>query len=152
LERVDSSLLQEWETLASGAGDESVPDAAPVLEPREIRGRIRAELHALVRALASRNWDEAQAGVRRTDDAWNADDFESSLADFLEGEHAVRFDHEARLSQQTHLEDLGQGAWRFRQWLLGRDEPWAVEGRVRLQGADAPRDGVWIEVDRVAEM
>ena len=73
LSRVDSSLVEEWESLAKSkppALADADPVAAPasggrVLDTRELETRIRTELHLLVRALSVGNYAEAANCVRQ---------------------------------------------------------------------------------------
>jgi hypothetical protein len=64
---VDASLLQAWEALrAPAAAAAAQPAPRPfdlAQEPRALLARVRAELHALVRALAAGDW-EAPASTR----------------------------------------------------------------------------------------
>ncbi|HTU60745.1 MAG TPA: DUF3516 domain-containing protein, partial [Polyangiales bacterium] len=69
LERIDSSLVTEWEAMVAPSPD------APAAEPerreqkditrdkKAFAARVRHELHALVRALAARDYEEALASV-----------------------------------------------------------------------------------------
>jgi superfamily II RNA helicase len=79
IERVDSSLVQEWERMLSGAHqvDEKLaarlermrPEELDIsLDRKEFYARIRAELHQLVHALARRDWEEALASIRAQGD------------------------------------------------------------------------------------
>ena len=68
LERVDSSLVDEWERMLEGEGAKQPLAAQRVhalaADPRVLRSRIRADMHALVRALAQKDWEEALSTVR----------------------------------------------------------------------------------------
>jgi superfamily II RNA helicase len=75
LERTDTSLLEEWESLlhpelhaAELADRQAAREALRAHElldnPKAFTARVRAELHQLVRALARRDWEEAAAAVR----------------------------------------------------------------------------------------
>jgi superfamily II RNA helicase len=77
IERVDSSLVQEWERMLSGAHqvDERLaarlekmrPEELDIsLDRKEFYARIRAELHQLVHALARRDWEEASRASARS--------------------------------------------------------------------------------------
>ncbi len=76
LERVDSSLLQEWESMLHGAAQQDVygaeadepPRALDIsADPKSFTARVRAELHSLVRALAAQDYEEAALSVRQPD-------------------------------------------------------------------------------------
>ncbi len=100
LERVDTSLIEEWESLlhpelrlSRAAVD--AHDAHRLLaleelltEPRKRTSRVRAEVHRLVRALSRREWEEA-SGLIRQDEAdaetlWPPERLEAALAPFFE--------------------------------------------------------------------
>jgi hypothetical protein len=151
---VDSSLVTEWERLVRG-GD--VADEAPIdisADRRSFYARVRAELHALVRALSREDWDEAAACVRDADDEpWTALAFQRALEPFLQEQGGVRFDHRARLGEHTVITPVGDHQWRVRQVLLPRSEAeieadeadsgldpdtWILEGRIDLRGDTNP--------------
>ncbi|NJK31146.1 MAG: DUF3516 domain-containing protein, partial [Deltaproteobacteria bacterium] len=79
IERVDSSLVQEWERMLSGAHDledrliakleRMRPEELDIsLDRKVFYARIRAELHHLVHALARRDWEEALGSIRARPD------------------------------------------------------------------------------------
>lgn len=154
LAHVDSSLVAEWEQLVHGGlPGEPVVRIDISADRRAFAARVRAELHALVRALARRAWDEAAASVKG--DGFDPDALERALAPFLEAHGDVAFDHRARLAEHTTITPIGPRRWAVRQRLLpkvvphdedGDDEgTWAVEGVVDLQ-ADTNPDGPLVEV------
>jgi hypothetical protein len=172
LAQVDASLLMEWETLMAG-GDAPAADAGRPVDISEDRrtfhARIRAELHALVRALAHRDWEEAAATVRRAEDGpWSPDEFEKALAPFLEEHGDVAFDHRARLGTCTSVKPDGPHRWIVRQTLLAPLAPhaadtyafdtgesedvgrWSIEARIDLRGNTNP-DGPLIEIVAIGE-
>jgi hypothetical protein len=105
---------------------------------------VRAELHALVRALAMRDWDEAAACVRRgEDDPWGPDDLHRALARFLDEHGDVGFDNRARMSEHTEITPVGPHQWTVRQRLLPKariqTERYDVEGHED----DAFDEGTW---------
>ncbi len=166
LGRVDSSLVTEWETLLAGTdtGPDQVRPVDISLNRRLFHARIRAELHAIVRALSQQDWEEA-ASCARGD--WSAGDFEAALQPWLEEHGDVAFDHRARLASNTRVEQTAPHTWTVRQTLLARvsvygdadatgyedleDEvAWELEGRVDLTGDTNP-DGPLVEVVRIGE-
>jgi superfamily II RNA helicase len=154
---VDASLLTEWEELL--AGEDAPADAAPRLpdvsaDPKAFKARLRAELHALVRALSLGDWEEAAGCVRRDEDApWGPADWEAAARAFEEEGGGVAFDHRARLAEHTRITPVAPLLWRVEQLLLPRawegeeeDAPrWRIEGRVDLR-ADRNPDGPLVEV------
>ncbi len=164
---VDSSLLTEWERLVSGA--DLVTEAPPIdisQDRRAFYARIRAELHALVRALSRQDWEEAAATLRRADeDPWGPAELQRALAPFLDAHGGVRFDHQSRLTEHTTITPVGPHQWTVRQDLLpppahdeGEDEEdtglspdlWVIEGRIDLR-RDTNPDGPLVVLERVGE-
>jgi predicted ArsR family transcriptional regulator len=174
VERVDSSLLEEWESLLSPqeAGAEEAaaasarareaeaarrerPVAVLLRDPRAFTARVRAELHNLVRALARRDWEEAAASVRHAPGApqpWTAERFETALAPYFEDYGELSFGPEARRHVHTRIEEQdveegGRRRWRVSQVLLDPqgDHLWHVLGTVALD-PDDPLDGPLVEV------
>ena len=156
---VDSSLLTEWEQLLRGGDAPTVDTTAPVdisADRRVFAARVRAELHALVRALSRQDWAEAAACVRRAEDGpWGPEDFSAALAPFLDELGEVAFDHRARMAWHTTLRPDGPHQWSVRQVLLpvdgldaeGEEEVsgWAIDGRIDLRANTNP-EGPLVEV------
>ncbi len=170
LGQVDASLVTEWETLLTG---QPVVGEAPhkpdiSADPRAFAARVRAELHALVRALAARDWDEAAGTLRPGPDGEepSAAELEAALAPFLEEHGAVGFDHRARLAANTTITKVGRHQWEVSQRLFPpsgarteqfrvegwRDEDeesaWAIEGRVDLSEDTNPSGPLvtWVQL------
>jgi len=157
IERVDASLLEEWQRLrdpgfdavaATRIGDaEPAPAPAPFdlgAHPRALAARVRAELHGLVQALARRDFEEAARCVRDdADDPWPAARFEAALTPFF-AEHAeLVFTPAARQAHWTRIRPLEPGASRrfsvSHTLLDPADENfWSVEGEVELAPGSAP--------------
>jgi hypothetical protein len=148
LERVDSSLVAEWESLLHPELRAPAPAAAPALrvydlaaDPRELRARVRAELHRLTRALAARDWEEAVRLVYRDpDDPWTEERFARALEPFRAEYGDIVFTPRARENQWTRLEPDGPRRWRATQVLLDRDDDnlWCIEAEVDLGGERDP--------------
>ena len=168
---VDASLLTEWEKLLHG---EDTPEADTrrvdiSADRKSFNARIRAELHALVRALALQDWEEAAACIRRDEAGpWGPEDIAAALAPFVDEHGGVAFDHRARLATCTSVKPDGAHRWIIRQTLLparaqadadtwGYDNPddegsdagaWVIEGRIDLR-ADTNPDGPLVTVERI---
>ncbi len=143
LARVDSSLIEEWESLI--APDEETEEMAPpppspldfVRDDKAFKARVRAEIHALVKALAEGDWDEAASSVRPSEtDPWDAKRFEQALAPFLEEHERLLFDHSARLPTRTRLSKTSENTWSVVQTLVdpADNNDWAVEASIDLEG------------------
>jgi Domain of unknown function (DUF3516) len=156
LQRVDSSLVAEWEHLLAEAGpqvtdDESGGPAVPAVDltrdPQKLRACLRADLHLLVKALADRDYEEAAslvgAGLDQAPaEAWTAERFAQALAPFDAEHERVAFTHAARLSDKTIIEELQPRVFRVRQLLLAPtgDTEWSLGAEIDLR-ADASGEG-----------
>jgi superfamily II RNA helicase len=156
LARVDSSLVEEWESLVHPGEPRERPSAtaaprqAPDLarHPKALAARIRAEMNQLVRALATGRFEDAAACVRQdSDDPWDAARFEAALAPFLAEYGRIVFDPHARLSEHTSVQPLAARRFAVRHKLLdpAGDGFWYVDGEVDLAAERAP-EGPLVEV------
>ncbi len=165
LERIDSSLIEEWESMRHPELLlEGVPDsktAHRMLAARELRGnparlasRLRAEMHQLVASLARHDWEEAAACVqRRRDDPsvlQEPEDFSCALEPFFADHVEIVFDHNARLAEHTQITSIGANQWQVIQVLLDPSDEnlWCIEGHVDLSD-DANVEGPLIVVTRI---
>ena len=156
--RVDSSLVDEWESMVR-PGEVREAKAAPVRpqpldlarHPKALAARIRGEMHLLVRALAGGHYEDAAGYVRQDeDDAWDAARFEAALAPFLAEYGRIVFDGRARLADQTLIKTVAQRRFEVHQKLLDRngDGFWHIEGEVDLEGERAP-EGPLLRMRRI---
>jgi len=165
LERVDTSLIEEWESMRHPELLlEGVPDAktAHLLlaaqqlrdDPAALASRLRAELHQLVASLARRDWEEAATCVRLAADEPSAlveaDDFSAAMEPFFADHVELVFDHRARLAEHTQLTPDGDNQWQVVQVLLDPSEEnlWCIEGKVDLSD-DANVEGPLVVVTRI---
>jgi hypothetical protein len=153
LERTDTSLLQEWESLvhpdlrAATASPASMHRRLAVEElladPRRFAARIRGELHALVAALSRGEWEEAAAAIRQGEEGsrthWSPAALEQAMAPFLARHRALVFEHRARLADKTLVQQEAQFRWRVTQVLCDPDgdDDWHLAAEIDL--ADAER-------------
>ena len=146
LARIDSSLIEEWESLvnpgeAPAKETELVSDRAPRrLDPKAFQARVRAELHQLLQALARGDYAGASACVAHSEDAWHADRFETELAPVLESQSRLRTDPEARLGHWTRIEETTPLHFDIVQTLLDEEGEGAgvIEATVALEEAQMP--------------
>jgi hypothetical protein len=117
---VDSSLLNEWETLLAGqdAPGSSTTPLDISADRRSFYARLRAELFALVRALARQDWEEAAATLRPGERTWAPEELAQSMEPFFAEFSGLAADHRARLAGNTEIEAEGGHLWRVRQRLL----------------------------------
>jgi hypothetical protein len=169
LERTDTSLLDEWESLLHPelhareiadrrAAKEALRAHELLDDPKAFTARVRAELHQLVRALARRDWEEAAAGVRPGDPddpsgpaaPWTPERFEAALAPFHAAYAEILFTPEARQAHWTVIDPTGPRAWRVRQTLLdpAGDHLWHLEGAIDLT-AGASFEGPLVRLRRI---
>jgi len=153
LAHADSSLVTEWEKMLDpGEQAPAGPPPAPDISrnKRTFLARVRAELHQLVRSLARRDWDGAEACV--VDGGWSASDFSDAMAPFFDEFDSLRFDHAARLGEHTQITSTGRHEWRATQRLLDPEGEgaWAIEATVDLREDQAP-EGPLLRVHAIAE-
>ncbi len=157
--RVDSSLLEAWERLLAPGEPEREAAPAPLgvpaprpfdlaEHPKALHARIRAELHALLRALAARDWAEAATCVRsEPDDAWPAARFEQALAPYFAEYGEIVFTPAARALHRTLVRPAGARVWDATQVIVDPrgEEQWCVRVRVELPRGPVP-EGALVRV------
>lgn len=155
IERTDSSLLEEWESLV--LHDLKRPDAgrrherhlslelAELLSDRRaFAARVRAEMHQLVRALRLRDWEEAVASVRPSPDdpvgEWTPERFEAAMEPFFAAHGELVFDAAARFADKTILRPDGHRRWKVSQILCdpGGENTWSADAEIDLTGDRVP--------------
>jgi superfamily II DNA/RNA helicase len=153
LERVDTSLLDEWERLRhpewqlEAGADEPTAAEAQLEEllddPAALHARVRSELLQLVRALAEKDWTEAVACVTSDPEdpegPWTEERFAAAMEPFFDTYSELVFSHEARRKRFTQLRGAGPRQWRVAQVLVDPegDNLWHVAGRVDLRNPSA---------------
>ena len=160
LARVDSSLLDAWRSRVEGreplgrAAPEATaaaPAPPPAVDARVLGARVRAELHALVRALSRRDFEEAARCVAQDPaDPWDAARFAEALAPFFAEHERIVFEPRARQANWTTLRSAGPRRYDVAQVLVDPDDEnlWCVEGGIELPGARLP-DGPLVHVRRI---
>lgn len=143
LEHVDRSLLQEWEAMLhpaevlGEAGELRTVERDLARDPKAFGARIRAEMHALVRALATHAYDEAATLVRQhPDDPWTPERLEAAMRPYFADHERLRYDHGARFPKYTIVRPSGHRTWSVRQILVDPEEDnlWVLEAEVDLRG------------------
>ena len=164
LARVDSSLIAEWEQMLAGNPAPGVEPDRPIdisADKKRFYARIRAELHAVVRALSRQDWEEAAAALRQDQgEPWSPDQLQKALQPFLDEHGAVAWDGRARQGNLTQIVADGRLVWKVRQRLLpialpNADEEedavaWFVEGVVDLRTNTNP-DGPLVALQRLGD-
>jgi superfamily II RNA helicase len=162
LRAVDSSLVDEWErlrdpTLARVVAPEEVALgsaklADPTRDMKRFTARVRAELHRLLKAVASKDWEEAQAAlfVPEQEVPWTAERFEAELGPFFEAHGAVDLTPRARQPLHTTLREEGPRSWRAQQRMLDPDGEgdWMLDCVIDL-AVSRPDDAPLITLRRI---
>ena len=111
-------------------------------------------MHALVRALARGDPEEAAASVWQGGrDPWPAARFDEALRPFVELWGAPLFDHRARLADKTTITELGERRWSVVQRLVDAEEEadWCIEATVDLGAEGADPDGPLLAIRRIGD-
>ncbi len=145
INRADSSLVQEWERMMGIGGAEGgeADEGPPALDAdeRAFKARVRAELRAIVGALAADDLEEAAGLLRQVaGDTWSPMRIERELAPYLEEYDRILFDHASRATSLTRITRDGPGKWAVTQVLCdpeGHNE-WYLRGRVDLDKIPDP--------------
>jgi len=145
LRQTDSSLLEEWESLRDPDGRPQQPSrdeparARATLrplrqDPAAFAGRVRMELHRLVKMLAVKRYEDAAAALYDPEKSWTAARLATELEPYWKDHASILVTPEARRPHLTTIRPDGEGIWRVTQQLLDPtgDDDWAVEGRVDL--------------------
>lgn len=165
IERVDSSLVQEWERMLGGAHDleEKLVRKLERMRPEELDvsldrpgffARIRAELHQLVHALARRDWEEALASIRGQADAegedWSEARLEQALAPYYAEYPQLVFGPTARATDKTKIIELEDHRWSVQHTLVDPQDDgfWFIDGEVDLRDDHSP-EGPLVRVLRI---
>jgi superfamily II RNA helicase len=153
LRHVDSSLLDEWESLMSPDGKRIRAEplaGAPVNDPRAQAARVRAELHRLLRALGEKRWDEALACLAPSEIEWTAQSLQAAMNDYFAEHASVILTPVARRPSNTILQPLGPGRFDARQRILDpeEDEDWMIHVLVDFT-ARPGEDGPLLQLQRI---
>ncbi len=150
IQRVDSSLIDAWETLSDPVAKLARSEAAArqfdlAKDPALLAARARSELHVLVRALAVGDFEAAAACVHQdADDPWDALRFERALAPYFDEYAEILFTPDARNSRRTRLASSGPRTWNVSQVLVDPqgDHFWAIEAAIDLTQQRDPEDPI----------
>jgi hypothetical protein len=137
LQRVDNTLVQEWESMLLGPETEQSDEPRAgydlVHDEKAVRACIRADLHLLVKALSERDYAEAASLVQSDpEDPWTEERFERALVPFYAEHEEIVFGPEARRADKTLLTPLPDHRYRVQQILVDEsaDNNWYLEGEV----------------------
>ncbi|MEN8183837.1 MAG: DUF3516 domain-containing protein, partial [Myxococcota bacterium] len=153
--RVDSSLLREWESRRDPGRRPAVPEPAAEAQdrllPEVFAAHVRAQLHALVRALSESDYEEATRWVRQApDDPWSAERFKAALAPFHAEHERIVFEPRARQPRHTVLKRRSPRHYEVMQVLVdpADENLWCLEGEVVLEEERLP-EGPMLRLRRI---
>ncbi len=143
--QVDSSLIDEWEKMRTGAppggaGERATEGGEPegsrdvTIDERGFMVLVRNAVFEIVRALARR--DYGGASERIADPEWPPSRVEAAMAPYFADHGAVRADPDARSPKLLALEK-GDFTWDLRQTLIDADgeTPFYLGGYVDLEAS-----------------
>jgi hypothetical protein len=144
---VDSSLVDEWERLRDPGFEPAAradPRAAlgpPPLwaDPRAFAARLRNELHALLVALARKDWEAALAALAPGAD-WTAARLEAELAPYFAEHERIDTTPAARRPHHTFVKEVAPRRWEAVQRVVDEagEVDWMILCEVDLSGAHDP--------------
>jgi len=165
LARVDTSLVREWERMVAGVesnaqqvepsaeAEESEPEPYDIANDRRaFTARVRAELHALVKAISRGDLEEALACLASdADDPWAPERLEEALEPARAEEGEIRSGPDSRAPSLTRVESTGERRWSVEHTLVGPEgpSPWRVQAEIDLREVDAA-DGPLLRLRAIA--
>jgi superfamily II RNA helicase len=128
---VDSSLLDEWESLMRPGVPRPTVEAAraPEFDLRQFAARVRGELHRLLKALAERRYPDALAQLAPSDEEWTAEKIAAAMDEYWKEHAAIVTTPLARRPSQTVFKPLDARRFEARQRILDPegDEDWMLD-------------------------
>ncbi|HVR63634.1 MAG TPA: DUF3516 domain-containing protein, partial [Polyangia bacterium] len=152
LQVIDSSLLDEWESLKDSTGRRVVVHEAVIAEkprdlaadPKALAVRVRAELHALLKALSARDHAGALAclapGSTDADGAaWTEERLAAAMAPYWAAHPRIDTTPAARRPHNTIVTRIDDRPFRAQQRIIdpAGDEDWSIDCLVDLDAAPA---------------
>ena len=141
IRQVDSSLLEEWESLKhplQTRPEERLAKAEapfdPSADPKAFRARLRIELHRLVGALALRNHEEAAASIHQPEHDWTPEQLAAEMEPYWREHSGIDLTPRSRQPAHTTLKAVGPRKWEVSQRILDPegDDDWMLECLVDL--------------------
>jgi hypothetical protein len=151
LERIDSSLVAEWESLVEPGAEVSEAAAPPPVkdisrDQKSFYARIRHELHTFVRALAASDFEEAALSIH-PESTLSEHDLQKAMERYFEEYPAVVVDPRSRTVDRTQIERLEPHLFQVRHTIVDPedDNMWFAEGTIDLRQDRAP-EGVLLRL------
>ncbi len=141
IRQVDSSLLEEWESLKhplQARPEERLAKADepfdPSADPKAFRARLRIELHRLLGALALRNHEEAAASIHQPEHDWTPEQLAAEMEPYWREHSGIDLTPRSRQPVYTTLKAVGPRKWEVGQRILDPegDDDWMLECLVDL--------------------
>ena len=141
IRQVDSSLLEEWESLKhplQARPEERLAKAEapfdPSADPKAFRARLRIELHRLLGALALRNHEEAAASIYQPEHDWTPEQLAAEMEPYWREHSGIDLTPRSRQPAHTTLKAVGPRKWEVSQRILDPegDDDWMLECLVDL--------------------
>jgi hypothetical protein len=154
---IDSSLLEEWESLkqpgarAKRAAAAVRPAVDVAAERRATMAGVRAEVHRLVRALAARDYETAARLVTAGEgETWTPERIAEAMARYWAEHAALSTTPDARRSDRTRTDEVGPGRFRVQQVLVDAegDEDWSLHLLVDVE-EERPEGSPRLELARI---
>jgi hypothetical protein len=148
IRQVDSSLLDEWEQLAAGAGSDQSLEPVRPRGPSRLTDNVRA-FTVLVRNAMFRRVElaalrrYADLGELDVDAGWDADAWRAALESYFDEYDRIGTGGDARSSALLHI-DAGDDVWRVRQVFddPDGDRDWGISAEVDLVASNAEGEAV----------
>ena len=144
--QADSSLLDEWERMRTGApapGEPRAPRKDPdtydvTRDPRQFTVLVRNEMYQLLRALASRSWDLAAQITAASAEPWAPSAFAEAMTPYFTEHATLRLDPTARSPKNTLISQR-EGFWDVKQIITDPEEnnDWVIECAIDLDRSRA---------------
>ncbi len=166
LRAVDSSLLDEWERMkdparvmaeaaahAEAVASGTAPGEArlggpahfdPQRDMKKFKARIRAELHRLLKALATKDWEEAANALYQPEPEplWTPAKLEEEMGRYFAEYASVDLTPRARTNDMTVLFEERPRVWTAQQKLMDPtgEVDWMIDCEIDLTPTQSPRD------------
>jgi len=134
LTQVDSSLVQEWESMlnpvAQASTDQEDQPVRLTDDPKALRARIRTEIHQLLKHLSEKRFEQAATGLLSTElYPSDAQRLEELMTPYFEEFGSLAFNHNARLPVHTRIREINRDLWQATQVILDPEDQnfWAIE-------------------------
>ncbi len=159
IRQTDSSLLEEWMSLKSPGTKLSLQPGSltptrerDILDDRRAFGaQVRAELHALLKALAAKDYEAAADVLYQPGSEWPPEKLEAEMARYFEEHPTVDVTPRARKNEYTRIEEETPRHFLAQQKLVdpAGEADWMLDCFVDLTGPH-PTDRPLIQLRRIA--